>query len=249
MGFNDLIKKTGDYLQKEKERRAEIAQQNRERMQMTKVQLNICSGQQQIKTGTTTTMFQKPTGEVFFGVNQRDLYKLVDYSWAGPQYNVITNSTKTGTHTKKGKGGKVAAGAVIGGLVNPTGALIGAAVGASGKGVTNINENTHSISSQVEVNTPATIKLQNIATGQFASIVIACNTLVDSQIKCFITDIQENNIVSEIPDTTETTDVPTIPVSESVDAVEEIKRYKELADAGIITDEEFEMKKKQLLGL
>lgn len=66
MGFNDLIKKTGNYIQKEIEKKAEIAAQNRERMQMTKVMLNINSGHQQIKTGPTTTMFQKPTGEIFF---------------------------------------------------------------------------------------------------------------------------------------------------------------------------------------
>ncbi len=33
------------------------------------------------------------------------------------------------------------------------------------------------------------------------------------------------------------------------DAVEEIKKYKELLDSGIITQEEFDTKKKQLLGL
>ena len=32
-------------------------------------------------------------------------------------------------------------------------------------------------------------------------------------------------------------------------AIEEIKQYKELLDAGIITAEEFAMKKRQLLGL
>ena len=33
------------------------------------------------------------------------------------------------------------------------------------------------------------------------------------------------------------------------DVVEELKRYKELLDSGILTQEEFDAKKKQLLGL
>ena len=35
----------------------------------------------------------------------------------------------------------------------------------------------------------------------------------------------------------------------AVDAVAEIKKYKELLDAGVITEEEFAAKKKQLMGI
>jgi len=38
-------------------------------------------------------------------------------------------------------------------------------------------------------------------------------------------------------------------VSEKSDSVDEIKKYKELLDSGIITQEEFDAKKKELLGL
>ena len=37
--------------------------------------------------------------------------------------------------------------------------------------------------------------------------------------------------------------------SAGVSAAEEIKKFKELLDAGIITEEEFAAKKRQLLGL
>lgn len=40
---------------------------------------------------------------------------------------------------------------------------------------------------------------------------------------------------------------PIIPSIQTVDAVSEIKKYKELLDMGAITEEEFEIKKKQLL--
>ena len=38
-------------------------------------------------------------------------------------------------------------------------------------------------------------------------------------------------------------------VNNSIDAADEIVKFKKLADDGIITQEEFEAKKKQLLGL
>ena len=43
-------------------------------------------------------------------------------------------------------------------------------------------------------------------------------------------------------------DMPSTPVS-SVSSADELKKYKELLDAGIISQEEFDAKKKQLLGL
>jgi hypothetical protein len=43
--------------------------------------------------------------------------------------------------------------------------------------------------------------------------------------------------------------VQTVPAAPSASAVEELKSFKELLDLGIITQEEFNMKKRQLLGL
>ena len=40
-----------------------------------------------------------------------------------------------------------------------------------------------------------------------------------------------------------------VEVANNVSAADEIMKFKELMDAGIITEEEFELKKKQLLGL
>ena len=37
--------------------------------------------------------------------------------------------------------------------------------------------------------------------------------------------------------------------SKPTDSIEHLKRYKQLLDAGVITQEEFDAKKKQLLGL
>lgn len=244
MGFNDLIKKANDYIEKDRERKQEIAKKNFERSQLTKVQLQISSGQQQIKTGPRTMMFQKQTGEIFFGINENVLYELMDYSWNGPQYNTITNSVKTGTHTKKGKAGKIGAGALIGSAILPgVGTAVGAAMGAGSKGKTSINENTRSVQQQVEINTPATLRFKNIETGQIVGITIVCNTLIDCELKKFVIreKPQETVITHKIDNNSF--------AEKAIDPVEEIKKYKELADQGIITQEEFEAKKKQLLNL
>ncbi|MBE6806625.1 MAG: SHOCT domain-containing protein [Ruminococcaceae bacterium] len=43
--------------------------------------------------------------------------------------------------------------------------------------------------------------------------------------------------------------VPVTQPSSQTSAADELKKYKDLLDAGIITQEEFDAKKKQLLGL
>lgn len=61
---------------------------------------------------------------------------------------------------------------------------------------------------------------------------------------CNSTNIQEME-QTELA-TTQTAPLPVIP---EVNTVEELKKYKELLDIGILTQEEFDSKKKQLLGL
>ena len=39
------------------------------------------------------------------------------------------------------------------------------------------------------------------------------------------------------------------PMSETVDVKEELKKYKEMLDEGLITQEDYDAKKKELLGL
>ena len=59
---------------------------------------------------------------------------------------------------------------------------------------------------------------------------------------CSITDIEKKPLIQE---ETKTRYNPI----ESTDTIEEIRKYKQLLDEGIITQEEFDAKKKQLLGL
>ena len=85
---------------------------------------------------------------------------------------------------------------------------------------------------KTEVLTPATLKFKNLDNDQIVSIVIGCNTLIDSQIKCF--QIQREQSAQEVP-------------INATEALKEIKALKELLDMGAITQEEFNHKKQQLL--
>lgn len=254
MGFGDLVKnatnKATDLIKNEidkqtelrhqqAERQAEIREHMAEQAKMQKVMLQINSGFQQVNAMSTSTMFQRQDGTVYFNTNFNDRFLFIDYSWNGPVYETTINSTTntTGQEITKGKSGKMAAGAIVGTVLMPgVGTVVGAAVGAGGKKKKNKSSqsNTSSIQKQTEILTPATLKFRNMDTSAIVSIVIGCNSLIDSQIKG-MQIIKEQSVHEISKDTT--------------DALKGIKALKELLDMGAITQEEFEHKKQQLLDL
>ncbi len=236
----DLVKneleKQSEIKQKKVEKKDEIKQHMAEQAKMQRVMFRINSGFQQVNASPTSTMFQRQDGTVYFNVNYNDRFLFIDYSWNGPMYETTISSTTntTGQEATKGKGGKVAAGAIVGSAFGPAGTLVGAAVGASGKKKKNISShsNTNSVQRQTEILTPATLKFRNLETNDIVSIVIGCNSLIDSQIKGM--QIIKEQSVNEIS-------------KETTDALKGIKALKELLDMGAITQEEFDMKKQKLL--
>ncbi len=237
----DLVKneleKQSEIKQKKAENRAEIKQHMAEQAKMQRVMLQINSGFQQVNATSTSTMFQRQDGSVYFNTNFNDRFLFIEYSWSGPMYETTINSTTntTGQEITKGKGGKMTAGAIIGTAIMPgVGTVVGAAIGAGGKKTKkkNSQSNTRSIHRQREILTPATLKFKNTDTGNIVSIVIGCNSLIDSQIKGFV--ITKEQSVHDIS-------------IETSDALKGIKALKELLDMGAITQEEFNTKKHQLL--
>lgn len=66
----------------------------------------------------------------------------------------------------------------------------------------------------------------------------------------WFTSAQKNNMITEFEKGNYLMDSPVlIPNHSTVSDVDEIRKYKELFDSGIITEEEFAAKKKQLLGI
>lgn len=248
MGFSDLIKsaanKTTELVKSEIEKNAELKQVRSELSKLTSVSLSLSSGSPSIHATGHVTMYQKTDGTVFFNQNREDDFSIIDYDWNGPQYNTVsqgTTSTNT-TEQTKGKSGKMATGAIAGTLLLPgVGTVVGAAVGAGGKKKKNSYSSgtTHTVTQQVEVPTIATLKLRNNLTGEIVGIAFTCNSMIDSKIKCFSFQKEEQPqraIVEHISTATP-------------DPYEEIKKAKELLEMGIITQEEFDKKKTDILGI
>lgn len=179
---------------------------------------------------------QTNDGLIYLNSNKDIPLKLLNYEWSGPLYNTISTSDTIENHKGKTKRKGRVLGAVVGTVLLPgVGTVIGAAHGTGNKkhkGKTKANTTTSQ--SQVEIPAPATLQLENINTKEIA--VISCNikSELNAQllsIKC----IEEKSVL-------ETKDI-------IKDPYEEVKKAKELLDMGILTQEEFDKKKKDLLGL
>lgn len=247
MGVKDFIQKQAENYFEKKEL---AAQRQKEYNEQSHILLNFTSNTQKIHCGPSCMMHQKPDGTVLFGYNTVDTYRLISYEWTGPQYDIITNSNTTGTEIKKGKAGKIGAGAVIGSVVPGIGTAVGAAMGAGSKGQKDIRSNTTSVSQQREIPTPATLKLKNNQTGEIFGVTFNCTTFLDAKIKAFNFDGEAafvpepaQNLIAE----TETTTSQQAPLDS--DPYEELKKLKELLDIGVISVDDFDAKKKQLLNI
>lgn len=220
----------------EAERQAELEQIRAYQGNFQNASFQIDTGYQLIHASPASVMFQREDMTVFFNTNQQDRFLLIDYSWSGPQFETLTESTSSthGEDVTKGKSGRMAAGAVVGSVFGLAGVAAGMAIGAGGKKkeTTDSQSDSRKVQRKTEVLTPATLKFRNLDNGQTVSIVIGCNTLIDSQIKCF--QIQREQSVQEIP-------------KNATEALKEIKSLKELLDMGAITQEEFDQKKQRLL--
>lgn len=87
---------------------------------------------------------------------------------------------------------------------------------------------------QVEVKGNARLTLQQNETGNTFVIGIKCDTKLDTELQNF--PIQRHDNIAQC-------------VTIEKDSVALLKEYKDLLDSGIITQEDFDSKKKELLGL
>lgn len=239
MGIGDYIKKN---LEESKQRATERLEQARqaktEYNQQTHCQLVITAGNNHISCKGSCTMHQRPDGSVYFNNNTIRNYRLISYTWNGPLYNSVTNSNTTGTEVKKGKGGKIIGGAIIGSMINPVGAAIGAAAGAGSKSQKNINSNTVSTTQNIEIATPASIKLKCIETNEVFGISFNCTTAIDTRIRLFNFDGEQSLQIEQ-----------QAPIISANDNFEQLKKLKELLDMNAITQEEFDLQKRKLLDM
>lgn len=235
--MNNLVSAAKNELENTKAKAAKQAECAKDRS----LPIIMTFGYKELGIGTNSTLRQKIDGETYFNLDDSVLYKITGYEWEGPSYEIKTSSNSRGSEnsetTKKGKSGKMAAGAIIGTVLFPgVGTVVGAAIGAGGKGKSKTqatNESsTEQIQKHVEKNNTAIIRLQRMNDGAIFSITIICNSNIDSQIRCY--NIEKQASVSSTS-------------KEMTDALKGVKALKELMDMGAITQEEFNAKKKQLL--
>lgn len=205
--------------------------------------LRVISGKEDFELGSKHTRFdlkQWKDGSVTVS-DAPTKYELFDYEWNGSEYRTVEKTTTT-SHTKgkskeKTKRRGHLAGAVVGTAIAPgVGTIVGAAVGTGkktkGKNNSTTTGTATTTSDNIEVDSYASMKMRNIETNQINIIGFRCSSNIDMQLKSFN--------ISKSSDAVEN-------VRNQKTSVELLKDYKELLDSGIITQEEFDQKKSELL--
>lgn len=213
------------------------------------LKLRVISGKESFNLPSRTTPFflkQWKDGYVTITDNQ-EKYVLMDYEWNGPEYRTVEKTTTAsrtkGKNKEKTKRTGRLAGAAIGAAVTAAtagaalpGVAIGAAVGTGkktkGKNNSTTTGTATTTSDNIEVDSYASMKLRNIETNQINTIGFYCSSNIDMQLKSFN--------ISKSSDAVEN-------IQNQKTSIELLKDYKELLDSGIITQEEFDQKKSELL--
>lgn len=189
-----------------------------------------------VSSKKTISLRKKENGYLYIDNDHKKNLVITNYFWNGPTYEIQTHSVTTGTTKKKGKAGRVVLGAAAGAVINPVGAVVGAAAGAASRGKSTKNEVTNGTQRQVERPANATLVLRNEATGKEETLTFRCLSATNQYIlSTFLKSQNDDNIFIEN--------------NNDYDPYEEVKKVKELLDMGIITEEKFNQKKKELLNL
>lgn len=210
---------------------------------MRKITLRVVSGKEPFHLNEKRSVFiVKQWRDGYVTVSEDPArFEIFDYEWNGPEYKSISkttnaSTTKGKTKEKTKRKGRVT-GALIGTAIAPgVGTAIGAAVGTGkktkGKNASTTTGNSTTVNSDMEIDSYASVKFRNIETNQINVVGFYCNSRTDIELKAF-----------NIPDNSDTMN----DVTNQKNSVELLKGYKELLDSGIITQEEFDLKKSELL--
>ena len=214
--------------------------------QNKKVNLIITSGKQFFNKGLFSTniisLQKDENGNILLG-NLPGKFEVLEYSWEGARYQMVSNTVSHDKGKTKNKGKEKRTGhltgAVVGTLLFPgVGTAIGAAVGTGkkNKGETKHNNTgtQNTITKETEIKSNATMRFRNLDTGESFVIGFQCDSKLDAELQNFCIPKNKEDFAEG--------------VSQQKSNVELLKEYKELLDMGIITQDEFMQKKKELLG-
>ncbi|KRM72724.1 hypothetical protein FC34_GL000434 [Lacticaseibacillus brantae DSM 23927] len=197
-------------------------------------------------------MYQLDDRTVIFDLDDPIYFKLISVDFDGPRYHEeIQETSKSDTKSKGRKKGHGLSGAVIGTILMPgVGTVAGAIAGGhsgKNKGKSNTTTTATTTTNQVEDDSHTVVTLQQVETSDNVEIVLVTKTKDYQELRAFKLEPtpESEQTESHGPVAGEVTGV----VDTETDPVLEIKKYKALLDDGILSQEEFEAKKKQILGL
>lgn len=224
MGFTDNIKASWDKMQTQAKE--------------LHVTVEVKSGKQFLNMGPLTSSInirQNADGNIYFD-KVDGFFEITDYQWEGPRYKTVatTNTTEKSKEKTKKKGGL--GGAVVGTMVaGPIGTAVGFAATRKKDKKGEKEANTIASEEEVETKSNAKMTLRNLSTGESFTIGFLCDSKIDGDLSNFSMNTQRTVTTSE--------------VTQQKSKVELMKEYKDLLDAGIINEEEFAQKKKEILGI
>lgn len=201
-------------------------------------------------------MNQNQDGTVSFDSMPDKSFTIQDYSWNGPKYKTHSSEIHRGGIKKKGKdkeegkrkGGLLGAavGTAVGNAIPGLGSA-GAAIGyamtskkqSKGKSKEKAKDRTKVFghSHESEQLGSAALSLIEKNSGEQIHFRFTCNSKIDARFKQFL----------YINDNTPSNDSSSDNLSEK-EIIDSLKEYKNLLDSGIITQDEFDKKKSELLG-
>ncbi|UDM74947.1 SHOCT domain-containing protein [Vagococcus fluvialis] len=211
---------------------------------INKLNIQVKSGREKVGVNFTNlgTMFQDSNNKVFFNKNNPIYFDFLGYEFNGPVYHDVTEADRNRKEKTKSKGkskekgkfgmGGIALGVATGGLSMAVGVGRKKTKGSNkNNSKTTENEVSNSISKQVEVPSTAILNFKDSNNMKF-SIMIVCDSVLELNLRNFVAleEITEKELVDS-----------------SKTVVEQLKEFKELVDLGIITQEEFDKKKYELL--
>lgn len=154
---------------------------------------------------------------------QSPRYRFERFDWGGSSF---TEETITkGDIKTKGRMGQTLVGAAVAG---PVGAL----VGASGKRKSKVD--TTSKTTTTENGSEGTIYLRNVSDSSIKEVKVFLVSSEAENLERFIANVNYETQEVEVPE---------------LDSMAELTRLKEMLDMELITQEDFDSKKKQILGL
>lgn len=250
--YENGINRINDGIQKQqdnKEKAENFKKLTKEVGMLVQEQIHILGGNQLLGTSNFSRMMQLKDKRIYFSGNYDDSFLLISLEFDGPKYRTVRqektkgskNSTEEVNTKKKGKTGKVAAGAIVGTLLLPgIGTAVGAYAGGKGKTKTKSTKKGHeNFQSQVKEETfqeeeksVCYLELVRVSDNETIKITVQADSKDYHRLMGF--SLADKSLNKE--------DTMTRNV-----AINKLKELKELNDLGILTDSEFEEKRQEYL--